>query len=266
MRLRSSIGTFTLSVACLAAMSACSGGDEGGDGDGDSEEKSTVEITSWWSGPGEAEALSALLDTHEKRNPGVNIFNSNENDGSASELTIEQRLAAGDPPDAFQENVNDIPAILDEFPGSLEPLDKLFKDSGWMEVFLPEVLEAITTDGSIYAMPVGVHRENAVFINEAVFSENKLSPPDSVEELLSVCEEFASNDITCLATGGQGWIVRIMFLDLVMGTMGGTEFQKFFAGEGDPDDEKFAEAVDHFRTVLDNSLIQICGSLRTAKT
>lgn len=252
MKFRSSFGKITASVAFCAAIAGCSSKEGEEVGDGDADEKSTVEITSWWSGPGEAEALSALLDTHEKRYEGVNIFNSSENDGTASELTIEQRLEAGEPPDAFQENLSDIPAILDAFPGSLEPLDQLFEDKGWTDVFIPEILDAITIDGSIYAMPVGLHRENAVFINEAVFSENKLSPPSSVEELLSVCEKFAAEDITCLATGGQGWIVRIMFLDLVMGTMGGAEFEQFFLGKGDPDDAKFAEAIDHFRTVIDN--------------
>src|SRR5690606_12062009 len=113
MRFKSAIGKITCSAACCAAIAGCSSNDgaDGGDGDGDASEKSTVEITSWWSGPGEAEALSALLDAHKKLNSGVHIYNSSENDGSTSELTIEQRLEAGDPPDAFQENVNDIPEI-----------------------------------------------------------------------------------------------------------------------------------------------------------
>lgn len=264
---RKTFGLLTL-IFCTALAAACNGSDEdtaagdgdsngdggaSGDGDGDSD---TVEMTSWWSGPGEAEALAALLEVHEERNPGVNIFNSNENDGSSSELTIEQRLEAGDPPDVFQENIHDIPAILAEFPGSIEPLDDLFEENGWNAVFLPEVLDAITIDGHIYAMPVGVHRENAVFINEDVFSAHDLSPPTTVAELMTVCEAFAAEGVTCLATGGQGWIVRIMFLDIVMGTMGGAAFQEFFEGEGDPDDPLFAEAVDTLQMVLDNYINQ----------
>lgn len=246
---------FTL--ASCAAIAACSGGDDSGetgdgDGDGDGDTTETVEITSWWSGPGEAEALAALLDVHEDRNPGVNIFNSSANDGTASEVTIEERLEDGDPPDAFQENIHDIPAILDAFPGSLEPLDSLFEEHGWNDTFLPEVLDAITHDGSIYAMPVGVHRENAVFMNSAIFTANDLEEPTTVAELLTTCETLKTEGVTCLATGGQGWIVRIMFLDLVMGTMGGAAFQEFFAGEGDPADANFALAIDHLRTILDN--------------
>jgi glucose/mannose transport system substrate-binding protein len=259
---RRTFGFLTL-MLCTSLATACGGGGddapaENGDGDGDggASGADTVEITSWWSGPGEAEALSALLEVHEERNEGVNIFNSNESDGSASELTIEQRLEAGDPPDAFQENIHDIPAILAEFPDSLEPLDDLFEENGWNAVFLPEVLDAITIDGNIYAMPVGVHRENAVFMNEAIFTEHDLAAPTSIEELMTVCEALAAEDVTCLATGGQGWIVRIMFLDIVMGTMGGAAFQEFFAGEGDPDDPLFAEAVDHLQTILDNYINQ----------
>lgn len=251
---RKNFGLLTL-IFSAALGGACGGSDDDvapGDGDGDTSGADTVEMMSWWSGPGEAEALAALLEAHEERNPGVNIFNSNESDGTSSELTIEQRLEEGDPPDVFQENIHDIPAILAEFPDSLEPLDDLFEENGWNAVFLPEVLDAITIDGHIYAMPVGVHRENAVFINEDVFSAHDLEAPTSVSELMTVCEALAAEGVTCLATGGQGWIVRIMFLDIVMGTMGGAAFQEFFDGEGDPDDPLFAEAVDSLQMILDS--------------
>jgi len=193
-----------------------------------------------------------LLDVHKRRNPGVDIYNSSAESGTDAELTIEVRLEEGTPPDAFQENVHDIPAILAAFPDSLEPLDDLFEDSGWNDVFLPELLEAVTFDDHIYAMPVGVHRENAVFINKAVFGDHDLSAPTTIAELMSTCEALAAEGVTCLATGGQGWIIRIMFLDIVMGTMGGHEFQQFFSGNGSPDDAAFSDAVDHLRTILDN--------------
>jgi glucose/mannose transport system substrate-binding protein len=250
---RNQLHTLLLGGLCSAALFACQGEDDkspGGDGDGD--ERSTVEITSWWKGPGEVEALAALLDVHKARNPGVDIYNSSATDGTSSELAIEERLEQGDPPDAFQENVHDIPAILGAFPGSLEPLDDLFETNGWDGVFLPEVLDALTFDGHIYAMPVGVHRENAVFINKAIFNDHDLEAPTTIAELMTVCETLAAEGVTCLATGGQGWIVRIMFLDIVMGTMGGHEFQQFFSGAGSADDPKFAEAVDHLQMIIDN--------------
>lgn len=246
---RRKFGFFT--IAACSTLVACGGSDEDGATD-EAKDSDTVEMTSWWSGPGEAEALAALLDVHEDRNPGVDIYNSSEDSGTDAELSIEERLEAGTPPDVFQENIHDIPAILEQFPGSLEPLDDLFEDNGWDEVFLPEVLDAITIDGNIYAMPVGVHRENAMFINEEIFNDHDLEAPTSVAELMTVCETLAAENITCLATGGQGWIVRIMFLDIVMGTMGGAEFRDFFSGDGDPDDPAFAEAVDNMQMILDN--------------
>lgn len=78
---------------CAALAGACGGSDDDvstGDGDGDNvggaPGTDTVEMTSWWSGPGEAEALAALLEAHEDRNPGVDIFNSSESSGTSSEL------------------------------------------------------------------------------------------------------------------------------------------------------------------------------------
>jgi len=75
------ITSFTSSFAAIAIMAlalpACSddaptdkgmtGGDAGAGGAGD--ENAQVEIFSWWSAPGEKEALQALIDLHADQYP-----------------------------------------------------------------------------------------------------------------------------------------------------------------------------------------------------
>jgi len=249
------IGTALASV--LALVSGCSGSDEvgndgtGGEGGGGSGD-STVEIISWWTGPGEAEALRALLDVFEDQNPGTTIFNAAADSGTDARALIDQRIADGEPPDVFQENVAEIPQFLATNPDGLTPLDDLFAENGWTDVMRPEVIERITMDGHIYAMPVGIHRENGLIYNRAVFTEHDLEPPTTLDELWTVSEALAAAGETPFATGGQGWILRIMFHSIALGTMGGAEYEAFFTGQGDRNDPALPESIQNFDRILQN--------------
>jgi glucose/mannose transport system substrate-binding protein len=67
-----------LAFAFLAA--GCSGDDkqptDGGGGDGTATEAVQVEVFSWWTAPGEAEALQSLVDLHADKYPNERIYNA----------------------------------------------------------------------------------------------------------------------------------------------------------------------------------------------
>jgi glucose/mannose transport system substrate-binding protein len=210
---------------------ACSGGDDGGgdgdgdSGDGDGDAREQVEIMSWWNAPGEAEALRALLDVHSERNPDVDIFNSSQVGGEETQAEIEKRLADGNPPDVFQEVVADLGEILATDPEALESLDDLFENNGWNDAVVPAVLDLIKADGKIYAMPVGIHRDNSLFFNQSLMKANSIDPPTTIAELLTACEDLNAAGVTPLAMGGQGWIVEKACYSIAAGVMGPAEFQ-----------------------------------------
>ena len=233
----------------LAATGCGSDGDKAGDGANTGDEERTVEMFSWWISPGEAEALQALIDVHNEAHPLDGVINAAVESGSDARAILAERLDEGNPPDLFQQNAHDIPGFLDMRPEAIEPLDDLLAEHDLADVIDPAVLDAVTVDGKVYAMPVNVHRENALFYNKQIFEDHDLEPPTTIAEFLSVCETLDAEGVTPVATGYQGWILRIMFNSLAMGTMGADSFRDFMTG-GARDDEKLHEAIDLFSEVL----------------
>lgn len=250
---------FTILCAGLALSAvACSSSGDGKNGDPTTETRS-VEIFSWWVAPGEAEALQALMDVNKAQHPADRVFNAAIASGDQAREKLAERLAAGDPPDLFQQNAHDIPAFLLKNPNSLQPLDSLFAEQGLDTAVTPDVLEHVTYDGKIYAMPVNIHRENALFYNKQIFSDHHLNPPTTLPELLSVCEALKADGVTPIATSYQGWILRIFFNSLAMGSMGAEAYHDFMSG-GARDDAALKGAIDLFSDVLDNYVNEDAGN------
>jgi glucose/mannose transport system substrate-binding protein len=244
-------------MSCVGAAFAwlgCGGGtasQSGAGGGGGQGSEQPVEIFSWWIAPGEAEALQALVDVNKAQYPGDRVFNAAANSDRDARVVLAERLAAHMPPDLFQNNAHLVPQFLIDNPGSLQPLDDIFAARGLATTMLADVVKDVTINGQIYAMPVNIHRENALFYNKAIFAANHLSPPTTLAEFLTVCATLKAAGITPVSTAYEGWILRIMFNSLAMGSMGPDAFNSFMAG-GPRDDVALRAAIDVFGTVLDS--------------
>jgi glucose/mannose transport system substrate-binding protein len=238
--------------AVVGAIGCGSGGQASGDaGNGGANGEQTVEIFSWWVAPGEAEALQALVDVDRIQHPSDRIFNAAAASEDTAQALLADRLANHNPPDLFQQAAHNLKAFLAANPGSLQPLDDLFAAQGFSAAVLPEVIADVKVDGKIYTMPVNIHRENALFFNRQIFADHHLTPPTTIAELLSVCAALKQAGVTPIATAYQGWILRIMFNSLAMGSMGSDAFHSFMTG-GVRDDAALHTAIDLFAYVLDN--------------
>jgi glucose/mannose transport system substrate-binding protein len=241
----------TVLGVALASL-GCASGDAASAADGPDAppRRELVELFSWWTAPGEAGALQALIDTHHVTYPGARLFNAAASGTEARELLAE-RLSRHDPPDLFQQNAHDFRAFLADNPGALEPLDAMFDADGLGRVVLPEVVRDLTIDGHIYAMPVNLHRENALFYNRALFAAHGLEPPTTLRGLLDLCATLRALGITPIATSHQDWILRIMFHAIVMGHMGSARYHAYFTGQSPEAAPMLREAIDVFATVLE---------------
>lgn len=247
-------------VLCTGLLIATSGCDSkngtGDEGKGDLPDAGTatsdeaVELFSWWIAPGEAEALQALLDVYRAEHPGARILNAAALSGENARATLSERLDEGDPPDLFQRNASDLATFLETYPKGAAPLDDLIDELGIRKDIMPEALADVTFDGHVYAMPVNVHRENALFYNQQIFSAQGLEPPTTLAELLSVCEKLKAASITPFATSYQGWIQRIMFGSIAPAVMGIDKFHDYMQGKIPADDPSFKEALDTYAHIL----------------
>lgn len=190
-----------------------------------------VELFSWWTAPGEAEALRALISLHQDTHPQARMFNAAAVDGTSAREALSKRLLNHEPPDFFQGNAHELAELLAKNPRALQSLDDLYDQLSLRQVVVPEILEDLEVDGHIIAMPVNVHRENTLFFNRQIFDRVGLLPPKTAAELMLVCERLKQAGVVPIATSHQGWITRIMFHSVAMGELGGENYVNFVQGK-----------------------------------
>ena len=219
-----------------------------------------VELFSWWIAQSEADALEALIAVHTAAYPHQKIFNAALESGAKAKTILAQRLANDQPPDIYQENAYNIGAFLEKNPDGLVTLTEFFEEEGLMDVVVPEVIENVTFNGEISAMPVNIHRENALLYNKKIFDEQGLEVPTTLEELLTVCATLKAAGITPLATAHAGWILRIMFNALASASMGPAAFRAYFWGESELDEEAMRTAFRLLDDILTNYVNESASS------
>jgi glucose/mannose transport system substrate-binding protein len=116
----------------------------------------------------------------------------------------------------------------------------------------PEVLGDVTLGGHILAMPVNLHRENSLFYNKHIFERFHLAPPATTADLLAACRTLKALGVTPLATAHQGWILRILFNSIALGTLGGPGYAAYFSGKSPETLPRLRDAIVVFREVLDD--------------
>jgi len=225
-----------------------------GDSGTENETEEVVELFSWWTSGGEREALDSVLDLHKQRYPHTEVLNIVQagNVEAAREM-LQNRMDAGNPPELFQSNYGlALKYWLDRNPDTpaLRALDELATETGIMDTMPPEVLNMVTFDGHVVAIPANVHRENVLYYNKAVFDEIGMDPPTTLEEFYEVGAALQALDppITPLAVGTkEPWTLSLTFFpNVLLSTAGPDYYQKFFAGEASPDDAEVLAALEEF--------------------
>jgi glucose/mannose transport system substrate-binding protein len=221
-------------MVLLQLCLGCSGGAPGAKGTGgepgsNSETGEPLELASWWVAAGEVDALNALIGAYKKVHPGAGVHSSGDASSSAVRSKLDMDIATS-PPDVFQINAHDLHSWVGAHPDTLSPLDDLFSESVLNEAVLPDVLSRVSVENRVIAMPVGIHRENSLFFNRSIFTKLDLIPPTTISELIEVCKTIKAAGTTPIALSKDGWVVRILFNDIVQGTMGTETFNDFITG------------------------------------
>lgn len=230
---------------------------DGAAGTGTTTETVKVEVFSWWTAPGEAEALQSLVDLHTNQYPLERIYNAATDPkvisgGVEAKAVLQERLEAGDPPDAFQTNAFELKqGFIASSPGLLQPLDDVFEAQGLVDDLAPEALRDVTVGGHYMAVPVNIHRENGLFYNKSVFADNGLEPPTTMADFLDVCAKLKDAGVTPLSIStSQGWIIDKVFISFALGTMGPDDFVKYIVDKAPVDEAVMMPAIDVLDKVL----------------
>jgi len=191
-----------------------------------------LEVYSWWTGPGEEEGLAAMAQAFEAANPGVRFVNAAVSGGAGSnaKAILASRLLANDPPDSYQRHAG-LELLDDVRSGKVHDISDLYQQQGWVKVFPKGLLDNLTIDGKLYAVPVNIHRANLMFFNPATLRELGIAaPPATWTEFLAQAETIRSKGKVPLAVGPE-WTQKHLLETVLLGELGPDKYERLFAGQ-----------------------------------
>jgi glucose/mannose transport system substrate-binding protein len=191
-------------------------------------------IFSWWTAGGEADGLAELIKLFEAQNPGVKVVNAAVAGGAGTnaKAVLKTRMLGGDPPGTFQ--VHGGAELIEQWVKSkyMAPITSLFDELGLRDKFPKQLLDLVTYNGQIYAVPSNIHRGNVLWYNKAIFDKQHLTPPKTIDDLLVVCKKLKAAGVTPLSLGSrEKWPVTHLFEDLLLAAGGADFYRDLFAGK-----------------------------------
>ncbi|WP_254668007.1 extracellular solute-binding protein [Streptomyces griseus] len=123
------------------------------------------------------------------------------------------------------------------------------EDPALKDGFLPSVMTAGGLDGKIYGVPMRGMQPVMLFYNKALFTEHKIEPPKTWEDLQKAITTFKNAGITPFALGGSDKWPELMWMEYLLDRIGGPEvFRRIQNGDtdgwGDPAVLKTARTVE----------------------
>ena len=241
------IALLTAATTALA-ITACSGGST-------PTANGSIDVLSWWTSTSESSALSVLVDSYEKQNPGTSVDEIAVvgGGGSQAHVVLATRIAHGDPPDVWQSLVGgNITAWHNA--GAVGDVSSLFTDE--VKAQLPEnVLSSVSVDGKQYAAPLSAHRANVLMYNRDVLKGAGIAEPGegyTLDQFLADLEALKAKGTTPLCIGGADSISTAgLFEAVLLATVGKEGWEKIEADRFDWSGQEVQTALNTFGRLID---------------
>ncbi|HHQ4708977.1 TPA: ABC transporter substrate-binding protein [Aeromonas veronii] len=184
---------------------------------------SQVEVLHWWTSGGEAKAVEVLKSEWTKQGNQWNDFAVQGGGGKSAMTVLKSRALAANPPEAAHLKGYE----LKEWAGLgfLRDLSPMAEHLGWYSQMPPMVRATLSQNGALMAVPTGIHRVNWLWLNRKIFERNKLTPPTSWAQFVTVADQLNKRGITPLAIGNEPWQLAVLFETVALGE-GGKEFYR----------------------------------------
>ena len=251
------VAVFVMVVAGCVAPSAPAEGESGGEAAATVAEAGSLEIFSWWTTGGEVEALDALYAVFQAENPDVEIINAalagGAGQGGNMKALLETRMLGGEPPDSFQVHLGreliDSHVIADR----MEPLDDLYAEEGYNEVFPQDLIDIASYDGHPWSVPVNIHRSNVLWYNpEKLAAVGYDAPPATWEEFFALGDALLEAGITPLGIGDVNQTQSgHNFESVLLSVLGPDDYRGLFDGSVGWDDARVTEALEIMNRTYD---------------
>jgi glucose/mannose transport system substrate-binding protein len=248
---------FALLVGCDSSSDG-SGDDTGNDGPNFPHDPVNLEIFSWWTDGAEQAALTALLDVHAEEFPDADIVNAAAVSAGDAREQLEDRMASGNPPSTFQDNTGQKYLKWALFNGQddsdtkLASMNDLGEAVNWFGTMPQQVLDLNSFEGTLYAIPVNVHRQNNVYYKKSVLDDEGLDLPSNPTELRELGEALvaAGYEHPFCVGNKWSWTMDFFIFEGLLPAMAGADYHReFWAGNRSPNDSEIEDALEYTREI-----------------
>jgi glucose/mannose transport system substrate-binding protein len=210
-----------------------------------------VEVYSWWTGPGEEDGLHAMVTDFQKRYPGIRFINAAVSGGAGSnaKAILATRLLANDPPDSYQRHAG-LELADDVRSGKVEDLTALYREQGWTDVFPKGLLDKLTIDGKVWAVPVNIHRANLMWYEPRTLAKLGISgPPKTWKDFLAQAQIIKAKGLTPLTIGPE-WTQKQLLETVLLGQLGADGYERLWTNPSSWTEPQTVDALRVYKQVL----------------
>jgi glucose/mannose transport system substrate-binding protein len=200
---------------------------------------------------GEGQAPQALFGLFLARHPDLQLINSAITSGDPNP-TVRDLMRFGQPPDVFDELLGR--RLVDEWivTGDLTPLDEVYARDALKPAFPQPLLDLVTYEDHLWALPVVVYRTNVLWYNRTVFENAGIGqPPATWDEFFAMAETLQRQGFIPLAVGDSDpWVATQIFESILAGTCGAEGYSGLWVGQTAWNDACVTTTIQTFRAVL----------------
>jgi glucose/mannose transport system substrate-binding protein len=212
-----------------------------------------AEVIHWWTSGGESAAVKVFADQFTKAG-GVWVDSAVAGGVNARTAAI-NRTIGGNPPTAMQFNTG---KQFDELVENnlLRDVDAIATAGKWRDVMPEAIINAVTRNGKIHAVPVNIHGQNWLWYNRSVLEKVGAAEPKNWDEAIATLEKIKAAGLIPLAFSGAKVWERNLF-NSVLVDKGGPALWHAVYGKRDiaavasPDFKTAAETYAKLRQFVD---------------
>lgn len=251
------VGATMTALAACAAPAAPSAAPAGGGGAAPAEavDAGKLEVFSWWTAGGEVEGLNNMFAIYEREYPDVEIINAalaaqGAGQGGEMKALLETRMMGGDPPESFQVHLGRELTDSHVVAGRMEPLDELYEQEGYADVFPADLMSVILYDGHPWSVPVNIHRSNLMWYRPSKLEAIGASaPPASWDEFFEMAEALKALGFPAIALSGSNGNGHTM--ESVILSVFGADWNGLFDGSIPWSDERMTQSLEIMNRLYD---------------
>ena len=185
-----------------------------------------AEVIHWWTSGGESAAVKVFAEQYTKA--GGTWMDTAIAGGANARTAAINRTVGGTPPTAMQFNTG---KQFDELVENdlLRDVDQLATEQKWKSVIPEAIVNAATRNGKMFAVPVGIHGQNWLWMSKAALSKAGASEPTNWDDVFPVLDKLKAAGLIPLAFSGQKKWEQNLFNAVLVGKGGNALWNAIYA-------------------------------------